>query len=230
MTNLPLGIKAWDKADRPREKLLDKGVSTLSNSELIAILIGSGTRKESAVSLSKKILSRFNHDLNALAMASIPDLMQFKGIGEAKAVSIVAAMELTKRKKMSEVEQRHKITSSRDAFVVCEPHLEGLAHEEFWVLFLNRNNRVIKLDNISKGGIAGTVVDPRIIFKRAIEQLACAMILIHNHPSGNLKPSQQDIDITKRMVEAGKFLEVKVLDHLIISKHGYFSFADEGLM
>jgi len=230
MTNLPLGIKAWDKADRPREKLLDKGVSTLSNSELIAILIGSGNRTESAVALANKILMHHKYDLNVLSTSSIADLTKFNGIGEAKAVSIVAAMELAKRKKLANVEKQKKITTSNDAFIVCEPHLEGLQHEEFWVLFLNRNNRIIKLENMSKGGVAGTVVDPRIIFKCAIEKLSCSLILIHNHPSGNLKPSRQDIEITKKMVESGKFLEIKVLDHLIISNGGYFSFADEGLI
>jgi len=230
MNNLPLGIKAWDKGDRPREKLLDKGVASLANSELIAILIGSGNRNESAVALSNKILSHYKYKLDAVAQASIQDLMKFNGIGEAKAISIIAAMELAKRKKMASVEKQKKITTSNDAFLVCEPHFEGLSHEEFWVLFLNRNNRVIKLENMSKGGVAGTVVDPRIIFKRALEHLACSMILMHNHPSGNLKPSRQDIEITKKMVESGKFLEIKVLDHLIISADGYFSFADEGLL
>ena len=230
MTNLPLGIKSWDKADRPREKLIDKGVNSLSNSELIAILIGSGNRNESAVALANKILLHYKYDLNQMSMAGIAELTKFKGIGEAKAISIVAAMELAKRKKLAGVERQKKITTSNDAFVVCEPHLEGLTHEEFWVMFLNRNNRIIKLENMSKGGVAGTVVDPRIIFKKAIEKLSSSLILIHNHPSGNLKPSSQDVQITNKMVESGKFLEIKVLDHLIISSGGYFSFADEGLI
>jgi len=225
-----LNIKAWAEADRPREKLALKGKNVLSDAELVAILIGSGNRKETAVELSKNILASINNDLNLLGKLNIADLIQFNGIGEAKAISIIAALELGRRRKDSGVDKRPKVKSSKDAYNYIVPLLSDLAHEEFWVIYLNRNNEILKQENISKGGISGTIADCKIIFKRAIEALASAMILCHNHPSGNLKPSNADILLTKKIKEAGKMLDIPVLDHLIIGEKDYFSFADSNLM
>lgn len=223
-------IKFWAEADRPREKLLLKGRSVLSDAELIAILISSGNKEHSAVELSKKILDRASNNLNELGKLSVKDLMKFKGIGEAKAIGIVAALELGRRRKGSDMIKRQKITSSKDIFELFKPMLTDLAHEEFWVLLLNRANKVIKPLRISQGGVSGTVADSKIIFLSAIESLASSIILCHNHPSGNLKPSDSDISLTRKLKEAGKVLEIAVLDHIIFSDNGYYSFADEGLM
>jgi len=228
--NQNLNIKAWAEADRPREKLALKGKSVLSDAELVAILIGSGNRNETAVELSKKILASINNDLNQLGKLTIADLIQFNGIGEAKAISIIAALELGRRRKTAEVDKRPKVQSSKDAYNSISPLLSDLPHEEFWVIYLNRNNEILKQENISKGGVSGTIADSKIIFKRAIEALASAMILCHNHPSGNLKPSNADIQLTKKLKEAGKMLDIPVLDHLIIGEKDYFSFSDENLM
>lgn len=230
MYNQNLTIKTWAEEDRPREKLSLKGKSVLSDAELIAILIGSGNKKDSAVELSKKILKSINNDLNKLAKLRISDLTQFNGIGKAKAISIIAALELGRRRNSSEIEKRPIIKSSKDAFNVISDVLSDLPHEEFWVLYLNRNNEVIKKENISKGGISGTIADSKIIFKSAIEQLASAVILCHNHPSGNLRPSNSDIQITKKIKEAGTMIDTPVLDHIILGEKHYFSFADENLM
>jgi len=225
-----LNIKDWSAQDQPREKLLAQGRKALSDAELIAILIGSGTRNESAVELSKKILASVNNDLVALARLEVPDLTQFKGIGNAKAISIVAALELGRRRKGTDKNVKLKITSSNDAYVVLLPKMQDLSTEEFWVLMLNRQNEIIDLKQISSGGVAGTVVDPKVIFKQALQALASGIILSHNHPSGNLKPSKADLAITKKLKAAGETLEINVLDHLIISEQGYYSFADEGIM
>lgn len=225
-----LTIKAWAEEDRPREKLLSKGRHSLTDAELIAILIGSGTRKETAVELSKRILNEAENNLNTLGKLSVNDLMKFKGIGEAKAITIVAALELGRRRKESEVIKRDKITSSKDVFDILSPVFQDLPHEEFWVLLLNRSNSVIKRESVSRGGVAGTVVDSKIIFKSAIENLASSIILCHNHPSGNLKPSEADIKLTKKIKEAGTLLDIPVLDHIIITDSAYYSFADEGIM
>lgn len=225
-----LNIKAWAEEDRPREKLLLKGKNSLSDAELIAILIGSGNRTETAVELSKKILAFVNNDLNQLAKLTIADLTKFNGIGEAKAISIVAALEIGKRKKNQDKVLKTTITSSKIAYEEISSFLSDLNHEEFWVLYLNRKNEVLKKENISKGGIHGTIADSKIIFKNAIENLASAIILCHNHPSGNLTPSKSDIDLTKKLVEIGKLMETPVLDHLIIGENNYFSFADENLI
>ncbi len=226
----PLTIKGWSPEDRPREKLLLKGTSALSDAELIAILIGSGTAHQSAVDVSKKVMQQVGHQLHELAKLSIKDLMKVKGIGEAKAVSIVAALELGRRRKEFEVSEKPKISSSKDAYSQLSGDLIGLPHEEFWVLLLNRAHRVTKKKRISEGGVSGTVADPKIIFKLALEELASGIIVAHNHPSGNLMASQSDIDLTKKLKEAGKFLEIQLLDHLIICGQKYFSFADEGMM
>ena len=223
-------IKSWAEADRPREKLLLKGRSVLSDAELIAILISSGNKEDSAVELSKKILDRVSNNLNELGKLSVKDLMKFKGIGEAKAIGIVAALELGRRRKGSDMIKRQKITSSKDIFELFKPMLTDLPHEEFWILLLNRANKVIKPIRISQGGVSGTVADTKIIFLSAIESLASSIILCHNHPSGNLKPSDSDISLTRKLKEAGKVLEIGVLDHIIFSDNGYYSFADEGMM
>ena len=223
------GIKAWAEDDRPREKLLLKGKSALSDAELIAILIGSGSASETAVDLSKRILKSLNNQLSELGKLSVKDLTKFKGIGEAKAISIIAALELGRRRKDSEPDKRIKITSSQSAFDVLYTHLGDLNHEEFWVLFLNRANEVIGKENISKGGISGTVVDPKVVFKAAVQFPASAIVLGHNHPSGQLKPSQADHNLTKKLKEAGNALDIPVLDHLIIGDRNYFSFVDEGV-
>jgi DNA repair protein RadC len=225
-----LTIKDWSPQDRPREKLVLKGKYSLSDAELIAILLGSGTPTFSAVDLAKRILQNSGNDLHALAMLSVQEMMQIKGIGEAKAITIVAAMELGRRRKDLEVMQKPKITSSHSVYEILKSDLLDIPHEEFWVLFLNRANRVIKKVRISQGGVSGTVVDPRIIFKLAVEALASGIIVAHNHPSGNLTASQADILLTQKLKEGGKLLEIQVLDHVIIAGQKYFSFADDGLI
>ncbi len=225
-----LPITNWAIEDRPREKLLAKGIQSLSDAELIAILIGSGSRNESAVELSKRILASVKNNLNQLGKLSISDLQNFKGIGEAKAISIVAAMELGKRRKVSDVLEREKIGSSKDAFELFTPILGDLPHEEFWVLFLDRANKIIDKQRTSQGGVSGTVIDIRMILKQAIEKLASGIILCHNHPSGNPQPSKSDIDITRKLKEAAGFMDINVLDHIIVTDGEYFSFVDESLM
>lgn len=223
-------IKTWAEDDRPREKLLGKGRQVLSDAELIAILIGSGNTEESAVELSKRILSSVNNNLNELAKLTVNDLVKFKGIGEAKAISIIAALELGRRRKESETPQRIQIRTSVDIYNFIKASMLDLPHEEFWILLLNRSNNVIKKELISRGGIAGTVVDSKIIFKSAVENLASGIILCHNHPSGNTKPSEQDMQLTKKLIEAGRLLEIPVLDHVIVTDTAYYSFADEGML
>ncbi len=229
-TENKLSIKAWAEDDRPREKLLYKGRSSLSDAELIAILIGSGNRELSAVELSKNILASAKFDLSELSKFGTNELMRFKGIGEAKAISIVAALELGRRRKDTTSIEKAKITSSRAAFNVIYPKLADLPHEEFWVILLNRGNKVLRLENISRGGVSGTVADAKLIFKAALDRLACSVILAHNHPSGNLKPSDADVHLTQKLVKAGKTLDIAILDHLIIGDNSYYSFADEGQM
>lgn len=225
-----LNIKSWSPEDRPREKLILKGKSALSDAELVAILLGSGTTTLSAVDLAKIVLQSANNNLHELARLTVKDLTKIKGIGEAKAITIVAALELGRRRKDLEVDEKPKISSSKDAYQVIKADLLDIPHEEFWVLILNRANRVIKKHQISQGGVAGTVADPKIIYKSALDSLASGIILAHNHPSGNLTPSQADIDLTKKLREAGKMLEIQVLDHIIVAGQKYFSFADEGML
>ncbi len=226
----PLKIKSWSSEDRPREKLLNKGTSAVSDAELVAILLGSGTTTISAVELARRVLQTVDNNLNELARLSVKDLIKMKGIGEAKAIAIIAALELGRRRKDSEPEEKPQITGSRDCFDILRPHLQDIQHEEFWILTLNRANRLIKKYQISQGGVAGTVADPKIIFKLAVSELASGIILAHNHPSGNLTASQADIDLTRKIREAGKLLEIQVLDHLIVAGQKYFSFADEGIL
>jgi DNA repair protein RadC len=225
-----LGIKSWAEADRPREKLLLNGRRHLTDAELIAILIGSGNKTESAVDLSRRILATYNNDLDALGKVSVKDLSKFRGIGEAKAIAIVAALEIGRRRKETAGSDVVKITTSANAFEVLLPVFADLNHEEFWILMLNQANYVIGKQPVSKGGMAGTVADPKIIFKTALDHNATYIILAHNHPSGNLKPSQQDINITKKLVEAGRMLDLHVLDHIIVTNKLFFSFGDEGLI
>jgi DNA repair protein RadC len=222
-------IKQWAEEDRPREKLLLKGKAVLSEAELIGILIGSGTRTLTAVDLAKQILHSVNNNLNILAKLSINALKKFNGIGEAKAISIVSALELGRRRKETEYPKVVKITSSKSVYEIMHPYLQDLSHEEFWIILLNRANQLIaKPLPISQGGVSGTIVDPKIIFNKALEVIASNIILVHNHPSGNLKPSQADINITKKIKEAGQLLEIPVLDHLIYTDSSYLSMADEG--
>lgn len=223
-------IKSWAEDDRPREKLVLKGRNALSEAELLAILFGSGTVSMSAVELARQILSSVNNDLNALSKLSVNDLKKFKGIGEAKAISLVAALELGRRRKESAPSGKISIKSSKEAFLVIQENLMDLPYEEFWVILLNRANTIIKKEIISRGGVNGTVADVRLILKTAIENLASSIILVHNHPSGQSKPSQQDLDLTKRVVNAAKLLEISVFDHIIYCQEKYFSFADEGLL
>ncbi len=228
--NNSFSIKNWSEDDRPREKLLLKGRIALSDAELVAILIGSGSRNESAVSLSQRILASVGNNLSELGRLSVSELMEFKGIGEAKAISIAAAMELGRRRRAGEALERKKITSSNSVFEYMQPIIGELPHEEFWILYLNNSNKVIKSAQLSKGGITGTVVDVRLAFKEALLLGAVGIILAHNHPSGTLKPSQADIQLTKKLKIAGDSLDIKVLDHLIITEKAYFSFADENML
>ncbi len=225
-----LGIKAWAEADKPREKLLLQGRRQLTDAELVAILIGSGSKSETAVDLSKRILSSYDNNLDSLARLSIKELSKFKGIGEAKAISIVAALELGRRRKELEATKPNKIITSFDAYHILKPLLSDLSHEEFWILLLNRANVVMGKHFLSKGGVSGTVVDPKIVFKTALEYNAASVILAHNHPSGSLKPSTADMQITKKLVDAGQLLEISVIDHLILGNKEYLSFRDERLM
>ena len=222
-------IHQWAEDDRPREKFLLKGKAALSDSELLAILIGSGSRNESAVQLCQRILASSENNLNTLGKMSVSQLMQFKGIGEAKAISIAAALELGRRRRAEEAVELKKISSSKAVFEIMQPIIGELPHEEFWVLYLNNSNKVIYKAQLSKGGITGTVVEIRLLFKMALEQNATAVLLTHNHPSGKLLASDADIQITKKIKEAGKTLEIHVLDHIIITENGYLSFQDAGI-
>lgn len=226
----PLSIKSWSEDDRPREKLLNKGPDALSDAELLAILLRSGSVDETAVDLGRRILADWNSNLNELGRAKIDQLMAYKGMGEAKAITILAALELGRRRQASAPEDKPQIKSSMDAFRILGPLLADKDHEQFWILFLNRGNRVIGRDTVSIGGITGTVVDPKIIFRQALTAQATGIIIAHNHPSGTLQPSEADIQITKKLVQAGIMLEIKVMDHLIISPQGYFSFCDQGMI
>ncbi|TLF43249.1 RadC family protein [Maribacter aurantiacus] len=223
-------IKNWSDDDKPREKLLHKGRSALSDAELIAILIGSGNREESAVELSKRILASVDNNLNELGKLSIQQLMKFKGIGEAKAISISAALEVGRRRRGEDSLKIEKIGSSQDAFEVLQPIMGELQHEEFWILYLNNSNKILHKAQLSKGGITGTLVDVRLLMRQSLELGAVALILAHNHPSGTLKPSQADTEITQKIKNASESLDIRVLDHLIITQKEYFSFADNQLL
>lgn len=223
-------IKNWSQDDQPREKLLNKGKQVLSDAELVAILIGSGNRDESAVALCKRILASTNNNLNELGKRSVKQLMDFKGIGEAKAITIVAALELGRRRRGEKAMEKLIITSSVSVFEMMQPILGDLQHEEFWIIYLSNSNKVIFKNQLSKGGITGTLVDVRLVLKKALEVGATGLILCHNHPSGTLKPSEPDKLITQKLKKAALSIDIKVLDHLIITENAYFSFADENLL
>ena len=225
-----LSIKNWAIEDRPRERFLAKGIQSLGDAELIALLIGSGTRELSAVELARQILKNADNNLNQLGKFTADDLQKLKGVGKAKAISIIAALELGRRRKLSEALDKPRITSSKDVYDVLFPLTSDLAHEEFWILLLNRSNKIIDKSRISQGGIAGTVIDIRIILKKAVEKLASSIILCHNHPSGNRDPSKADINITRKLKEAAELMDIKLLDHIIIADNSYFSFLDEGVL
>lgn len=228
--NVAFSIKNWALGDRPREKLIQKGKLALSDAELIAILIGSGNNKESAVELGKRILSGSHNNLNNLGKLSLKQLTEYKGIGEAKAISIIAAMELGRRRRSEEAVEKVKISSSNSVFELLQPILGELEHEEFWILYLNNANKIIEKFQISKGGITGTLVDVRITLRKALEVGAVSLILAHNHPSGNLNPSEADKQLTRKLKTASESLDIKILDHIIVTEKSYFSFADEGLL
>ena len=225
-----MSIKFLSEDDRPREKFLLKGKSALSDSELLAIILGSGNTQESAVELSRRILKSVDNNWQKLSLLSIKDLMKFKGIGEAKAISVAAALEIGRRKASQEIPEKVSIKSSADAYTVFLEHLSDLRTEEFWVIFLNQKNQIIYKSQISKGGITGTIVDVRVLFKIALEHFATSIIVAHNHPTGNLKPSEADLKITKNIKSAGEILNIKLADHLIIGENAFFSFQDQGLL
>lgn len=223
-------IRNWAEDDRPREKLANQGPGTLSNAELLAILIGSGSVRESALDLCKRILADVHDDLHALGRLSVADLKKYKGVGDAKAVTIAAALELGRRRRDAEPRQRPLIASSVHAYEVVRPDLADLPHEEFWLVMMDRGNRLLSHCRISQGGLHGTVADPKVIFKRALEQRASSVVLCHNHPSGQLRPSEEDIRLTRKLTDGGRILDIAVQDHLIITATGYFSFADNGML
>lgn len=223
-------IKCWAEDDRPREKLIQKGRSVLTDAELIAILIGSGNREHSAVDLARIILADCANNLHQLSKKSVKDFMKYKGIGEAKAVSIYAALELSRRRIHEEHLKENSVHSSMDSYNELKSSFIDLDHEQFYVLFLSRSNKILGKEQISRGGLSGTVADGKIIFQKALEMKSSAIILAHNHPSGQLKPSQADIRLTKQLVDFGKLIDLHILDHLIITDNNYFSFADEGML
>lgn len=225
-----MSIKFLAEDDRPREKFLLKGKSSLSDSELLAIILGSGNNEDSAVELSRKILASVDYNWQKLSKLSIKDLMKFKGIGEAKAISVAAALEIGRRKAAQEIPEKEKVTSVNDLYKIFSQYLSDLQTEEFWTIFLNQKNHVIYKTQISKGGISGTLVDVRVIFRMAIEHFATSVVVAHNHPTGNLNPSQADISITRKIKEAGDLLDIKLLDHLIIGENSFFSFSEQGLI
>ncbi len=226
-----LPIKTWAEEDRPREKMLLRGKQNLSDAELLAILLGSGSREESAVALARRILHAVGNSLHELGKLSVTDLTsRFKGVGEAKAVAILAAIELGRRRQLSDMHHRPKMRSSKDCYEAMAPLLADLPHEEFWILLLNRSNHLIGRERISTGGATATVVDAKVVFLKALEYRAAALVLLHNHPSGTLYPSKADKELTHRLFEAGRTLDIAVIDHLIITERGYFSFSDENIL
>lgn len=225
-----LKIKAWAEEDRPREKLMLKGRSSLSDAELLAILVGSGNTSETAIALCQRILKDYDYNLAELSKASIADLLKYKGIGEAKAISIIAALELAHRRNQSQVKDKIQVTSSRDIYQFFSGSMSDLPHEEFWVLFMNRANKVIAKEQMSSGGITGTMVDIRLLLKRTLELYSTTIALIHNHPSGNLRPSEEDKKLTKKIKEAAHSLDIVLIDHIIVCNKGYYSFADEHIL
>jgi len=227
---MSIKITEWAVEDRPREKLIIKGAAGLSDAELLGILISSGTKEKSAVDLGRELLGSVGNNLNSLGKLSVNDLKKIHGIGAAKAVTIIAALELGRRRKLAEALHSQKINNSKDIAEIFQPLLGDLPHEEFWILFLNKSNKVISKMKLSQGGVSGTVTDVRIIMKKAIEHLASGIIVCHNHPSGNINPSESDIQITNKIKESGNLLDIQLYDHLIISDKDYYSFADNGIL
>lgn len=226
--NIP--IRHWAEDDRPREKLLLKGKRALSNAELIAILLATGGKEYSALDLSKSILNGSGGKLRPLSRLSAPDLMRLKGIGKVKAITLIAALELANRSGMEEGASKKKVSCSRDVYTYFRPVLHDSSYEEFWIMLLNRGNRILNSICISQGGLSGTVADPKKIFKMALEQYASSVVLCHNHPSGNIRPSESDIRLTQKLKKAGSFLDLPIIDHIIVGEDNYFSFADEGVL
>ena len=227
---MSLRIKEWALEDRPREKLLYKGIASLSDAELVAILIGSGNNEQSAVDLARDILRLASNNLNKLGKLGLHDFNTLKGIGPAKAVNIMAALELGRRRKSADLNDDQKIKSSNEVYTIFHALLSDLNHEEFWIIYLNRSNRIISRLKISQGGISGTITDVRIIMKKGLELLASSIIICHNHPSGNKEPSEADIRITGKIKDAAAFFDISLLDHIIVTDNGYFSFADNGTL
>lgn len=225
-----MSIKFLAEDDRPREKFLLKGKNAVSDAELLAIIMGSGSRNESAVELARRILDSVGNNFHELSKLSLQDLMKFKGVGEAKAISIATALEIGRRRASQEVPERKEIGKSLDAYEIFRPYLSDLNTEEFWAIFLNQKNKVIQTKQLTSGGISSSIVDIRVLYKTALEVFAVGIIVAHNHPSGNLKPSQEDLKITKQISDAGNILNIKLLDHLILSQTSYFSFADENFI
>ncbi|KFC18133.1 MULTISPECIES: RadC family protein [Chryseobacterium group] len=225
-----MNLKSLAEDDRPREKFLLKGKSAVSDSELLAIIMGSGNRDESAVELARRILNSVENNWHRLSQLSIKDLTKFKGVGEAKAISIATALEIGNRKSQQEVLERQQISSSKDAFEILQPHLSDLQTEEFWAIFLNHQNKILYKTCLFRGGIASSVADVRVVFKTALEHFSTQIIVAHNHPAGSLKPSKEDINITQKIKDAGKLLDIDLLDHLILTQNNYYSFKDEGIL
>lgn len=225
-----MSIKFLAEDDRPREKFLLKGKNSLSDSELLAIIMGSGNRDETAVELARRILASVNNNWHQLSLLSVKDLMKFKGVGEVKAISIATALEIGRRRAGQEIPEKPVISNSNGAYQIFRNHLSDLRTEEFWAIFLNQGNKVIHTSQLTQGGISQSIVDIRVLFKTALEHFSTGIIIAHNHPSGNLKPSREDIEITKRIKEAGNTLSIQLLDHLIVTQNSYFSFSDEGLL
>lgn len=225
-----MSLKLLAEDDRPREKFLQKGKDSLSDSELLAIIMGSGNREESVVELARKILASVNNNWHQLSLLSLKDLMKFKGIGEAKAISIIAALEIGRRRAGQEIPERSVIGNSNDAYLILKNHLSDLRTEEFWAIFLNNSNKLIHTAQLTQGGISQSIVDVRVLFKTALEHFSTGVIIAHNHPSGSLKPSKEDINITQKVKEGGKVLSIQLLDHIIITQNSYFSFSDAGLL
>jgi len=228
LSDQKISIRHWAEGERPREKLIIQGKKQLSDAELLAILIGSGTRRESALDLARKILTEYGHNLELLAQQSIAELQKLKGIGEAKALSITACFELGRRMALVPAQKVLQIGSSRDVFEHMQHTFHGLEYEEFWVMYLSRSNKVMTVRNISKGGVSGTVVDVRLVLRHGLELLASGMVLMHNHPSGAIKPSKEDEHLTQKIREAALLMDMQVLDHLIFGQSSYYSFSDEG--
>ena len=228
--NQYLTIKSWAEDDRPREKMILKGRHALTDAELLAILLGSGTKTKSALDLAQEMLHNSSNNLVSFGTKTLKDLIKFKGVGEAKAITILAAIELGRRRKEVEVVKKNKINCSNDIYEYLEPLFKDIYHEEFYIILLNRANEIIHKEQISKGGIGGTIVDGKIIFKIALDHRASAIILCHNHPSGQLKPSEQDKKLTKELIQFGKMIDLLILDHIIFTDNGYFSFSDEGIL